>query len=413
MAHHSKLTTHYSKPRVLFLDQTGQLGGAELSLLDVAERFAGRGEELPGAGVVLFEDGPFRERLSERGVAVAVMPLSGAAGRASKRGGGWAGLTAAPGTLRQAWRVRRRAGAFDVMYANTQKAFVIAALALSRRPLVWHLRDMLDGEHFSEGNRRLAVNLANRRAAAVICNSQATAHAFAAAGGRQALCEVIPNGIGPAPFDEVDAATVQQTRRQLGLGGGPLIGVFGRLTEWKGQHVAIEALGLLQHEPAAHLILVGEAVFGEADRAYAARLREQVCAASLQDRVHFLGFRGDVPALMRACDGVVHSATSAEPFGRVVVEAMLSGTPVIASNAGGPAEIVSDGQTGRLVRPGDAGALAAVIDELLSDRAEAEAMASRAREHALREYALGPVLDRIEAVIERVMGGAVGGVSSS
>lgn len=101
----------------------------------------------------------------------------------------------------------------------------------------------------------------------------------------------------------------------------PLVGVFGRLADRKGQHVAIAAVGAIS---GAQLVVVGGALFGE--DAAEARLRSQVTRAGLEDRVRFLGFRNDVPALMGGVDIVVHRSIQPEPFGRVIVEAMRSAT---------------------------------------------------------------------------------------
>lgn len=89
------------------------------------------------------------------------------------------------------------AGRHDAIYANSQKAFVLASAAavLARRPLIWHVHNIVSAAHFGQGQRRLQVGLANRCAARVIVPSQAAAGAFMAAGGREGLVHVIPNGI--------------------------------------------------------------------------------------------------------------------------------------------------------------------------------------------------------------------------
>ena len=130
---------------------------------------------------------------------------------------------------------------------------------------------------------------------------------------------------------------------------GPLIGVFSRLAPWKGQHIVLQALAGL---PGVHGIFAGSALFGE--DAYAASLRVLASELGIADRVVFLGQRGDVPALMRAVDIVVHPSVDPEPFGRTLVEAMLARTPVIATDAGAASEILGGGEAGMLVPPGDA-----------------------------------------------------------
>jgi len=148
---------------------------------------------------------------------------------------------------------------------------------------------------------------------------------------------------------------------------------------------------------AAHLLLVGDALFGE--EAYAASLRAQAARLGLGDRVHFLGFRSDVPRLMRTVDIVAHTSSAPEPFGRVVVEGMLAQRPVIATGAGGVPEIVSAG-TGVLVPPGDATALAAAFTRLLSDPEFAAGVARKGREHATTHFTVEEMVDRKTSRIE-------------
>ncbi|MEM1211397.1 MAG: glycosyltransferase [Planctomycetota bacterium] len=380
--------------RVLCVDQTGKLGGAELSLLDLAVRWGGH------CGVVLFEDGVFRERLEAGGVPVEVMPLGGTVAGHKKEGGLLGQLRVGPAVLGLARRLAEKAKGFDVLYANTQKAFVVSAVAgwWAKRPVVWHLRDMLTAGHFSGANRRAAVGLANRLAAKVICNSQATRDAFVAAGGRTDKAVVVHNGIDAQPFEGLDAAAAG-VRTGLVAGDEFVVGVFGRLTPWKGQDVLIDAVQAMTGGPGKRVSawIVGEALFTDEDRAYADRLR-----ARAGPSVRFLGFRGDVPAVMRACDAVVHCSVEPEPFGRVIVEAMLAGRPVVASGAGGAAEIVKDGVTGMLVEPGDVSALAAALRRLRDESGLAARLAAAGRSEALELFSIDRVAAGVDAVLESV-----------
>lgn len=329
------------RSRILFLDHVGALGGAELALLDVARAYR------ETCTFMLFSDGPFRNRLTDVGVRVEVLE-GGKAMHSVRRETRWPGLRAASQVASLAWKVARRARDHDAIHANSQKAFVVACLAgaMARRPVIWDLNDMLLPEHFSRTNIRLDVMLANHMAVRVIANSRASADALVAHGGDEAKVRVVYNGLDPAPFDAVRQDEIDSARTELGLDGLPVVGVFGRLAEWKGQHIAIEAMA---HLPGVHLILVGDALFGE--QGYAERLKRQTASLGLQERVHFLGFRADIPRLMRMVRVVLHTSTSPEPFGRVIVEGMLARRPVIATRAGGVAEILTDGETGIMVSP--------------------------------------------------------------
>lgn len=331
-------------PKVLFVSQTGVMSGAEYVLANMTKGW-GR------ASAFLFEPGPLADVLSSQGLEVIVAP-PGARLKSIRRDGSL--LKALPLALRLfklIGAISSAARSADVVYANSQKAFMLSALAsfINRRPLIWHLHDILDARHFGAAQRRIQILLANSRARLVIVPSEAAAQAFKQAGGRAELVRVVPNGV------EMPEA-VAADRSALGLPAGPLIGVFSRLSPWKGQHVVIEAVAKV---PDIRCVIVGSALFGEDD--YAARLDAMVRDLGLADRVTFLGQRNDVPALMAAVDLVVHPSVDPEPFGLTLVEAMLADTPVVATDTGAATEILAGGEVGTLVAPGDPDALAVAL----------------------------------------------------
>ena len=377
-----------SVPRVLFLDQSGALGGAEMMLFDLVTAWPGDCE------VVVLEEGAFPERLRAAGVGVSVVPLG--AGAAGVRKGGSMGnaLRAVPAVWRCARGVASVAKGCDVIYANTAKALVVGMLAgrLAKRPVVFHLHDLVTASHFSPVSRLTLVNLSNR-AAAVVANSKASLAALRAAAGQPKRVAVVYNGFRAGDWTTSQAPAPARPPLQLGL--------FGRLTAWKGQHVAVEALTRLP-PGAATLHLVGDALYGEADQTYAERLRADVADAGLVEAVRFLGQRDDVAALMHACDVVVHTSTAPEPFGRVIVEGMLCGKPVIATRGGGVEEIVTDGVTGLLVEPGDAAGLASAVLRLRDDPALAARLAEAGRTMAAERFTVERMVAGVRDVVEDV-----------
>src|SRR4029077_15596252 len=270
---------------VVFLDQSGQLGGAELFLADLAQACA------RWSRVVLLEDGPFVEFLRDRGVFVETVALPDDAKRVSKSAGISAILQVAPQLLAHYREVRRRLEGANLIYCNTPKAIVLGGLVawLTRRNLVVHLHDLLTDEHFSPMNLKLLGFFA-RRAGLVIANSKATAETFTATGGKPSVVEVVYNGFEPSHFARPSKFSQEALRTKLGLPAGLMFGIFGRLTRWKGQHVALEALRSL---PGVHLAVVGEALFTDDDRAYSDELHRTASESGLQGRVHFLGFQSN------------------------------------------------------------------------------------------------------------------------
>lgn len=375
-------------PSVLFVDHTAALGGAELYLLDYVRHREGPHQ------VLLFEEGPFADRLASADVPTRCLSGASAVLSFSRASGLRAALKAIPGGMRLIYQVAQAACACDVVFANSQKAFLIAALAgtLTRTPVVWNLHDLLTADHFSSFNTRLVVAMANAFATTVVVNSEATRQSFVDVGGRQRLTRVVYNGLDAQVFEEARPANVREAQ---GIGDAPLVGVFSRLAPWKGQHVLLEALDML---PAVHALLVGEALFGD-EVTYAQRLRDEAGRRGLSDRVHFLGFRDDIPALVNAVDVVVHTSVAPEPFGRVIAEGLLAQKPVIATRAGGAQEIIREGKTGWLVPPGDADALARAVRHVLSDPEEARRRAHAGRREARERFSLGTMACALEAII--------------
>ena len=383
---------------VLFLDQTSKLGGAELCLFDIV---VGRGN--PSDQVFLFEEGPLADRFRAAGVGISVCQL-GDRGASVRKGSGWMRKAASlGGVVRLARRVARQSRGVDIIYANTAKALVIGAIAgkMARRPVVYHLHDILSADHFSWSNRKILQTAAKLGVALVIANSQASADSLIAAGFDPQRVVVIPNGIDPAPFDAAiaDSDRLRRALRQsLGLGEDePLLGLFGRLSPWKGQHIAIESLESL---PGVHLLLVGDALFGE--EAYVERLRRLAARPGVEGRVHFVGFRDDVAGVMQGVEVVIHASTSPEPFGRVIVEAMLASRPVVATRGGGASEIIDEGKNGLLCEPCSVKSLAEKVRLILAGGPQVEALVVRGGVSARERFAPGLILQQIETALMRL-----------
>lgn len=375
-------------PHILFLSHTGSLGGAELSMLDVAEHFRDT------ATFVLLERGPFLERLQERGVSTQIVPASQGFLDVRRDARLLDAIGAIPEALRLTIRVARAARDHDLIYATSQKALIVGALAglLVDRPVVWHLHDILSDDHFGALNRFVSAQISNLLVDRVFVNSTPTMRALDACGGVPEKAAVVHYGIDAAPFDRVDEEARDAIRHDLSLPDAPLVGVFSRLTEWKGQHVLIRALPTL---PDVHALLVGDSLFQNGTQ-YEETLRALARDLNVSDRVHFLGFRDDIPRLMKAVDIVLHTSTAPEPFGRVIVEGMLAQRPVVATRAGGAEEIVDHERTGLLVPPGDPSATAAAVQRLIEAPELARRLGREGYEQATSQFSVGEMTQKIE-----------------
>ena len=377
--------------KILFLDQSGKPGGAELCLIDIAKPY--RDSCLVG----LFADGSFRNLLEQQQIPVEVLTTQSIQVR--KESSLVQGLASLGQLVPLITKVVQTARKYELIYANTQKALVVGALAsfFSRRPLVYHLHDILSTEHFSSINRRLAITLANRFASLVIANSKATKAAFIAAGGHSDITEVVYNGFEPEKY-LAQESNPHQLRQQLGIDRQFVVGHFSRLSPWKGQHILLEALAYCPENVTA--ILVGDALFGEQD--YVEHLHHQVATLGLKKRVQFLGFRSDIVSLMSACDLIAHTSTAPEPFGRVIVEAMLCGRSVVAAEAGGAIELVETGKTGWLVTPENPRQLAEVITTCYQKPEYAATIAKESQIQASQRFDLTKINQQIEQLLSHL-----------
>jgi len=207
--------------------------------------------------------------------------------------------------------------------------------------------------------------------------------------------EVIPNAVDTAVFGP-DPRRREETRQALGVApNSPLLICVGRFTPEKGQPVLIQAVEKAQQcIPGLHLLLVG-------DGACRPEVERLVQGLGLADVVSFLGQRWDVPDLLRASDALVMPSFH-EGFGLVLVEALASGIPVVASRLGSTCDIVRQGETGLLVEPNDPYALASALCGLLRDPQTCEVMGRRGREDALARFSLALMVGRLESLYRSV-----------
>lgn len=379
--------------RVAFLSASGRIGGAERALLDLLASL--RAAE-PGwvLHLVVLADGPLAERAAELGVTVHLLPLPGRLARAGDAGGGSrAALLArllAAGPAGAGWlrRLRRllRGVAPGVVHTNGFKVHAAGALALPPGArLVWHVHDFT-------GTRPLMAGVLRRlspRASAAIAVSRAVGDDLRRVCGPGLPIHVVYNAVDLARF------TADGPRADLAaLAGMPpaprdtvTVGLVATMGLWKGHRVFIDAVSRLPADLPVRAYVVGGPIYATAgSEVDPADLRRLLVERGLTGRVGITGFVDRPADAMRALDVVVHASTRPEPFGLVIAEAMACGRAVVATAAGGAAEIVDDGVDALAVPPGDADALAAAIGRLVDDAELRARLGARGREKAERRF---------------------------
>jgi glycosyltransferase involved in cell wall biosynthesis len=267
-----------------------------------------------------------------------------------------------------------------------------------------HVHDCLPSSRAGHLTRRLIGG----SAAVVVANSQYTAANFTALGCRAGV-RVVHYSVDTDRFNPGDVSR-GEARFRLGLPDqAAVLGLVAQLTPWKGQDDAISLLSSLRSSrPDAHLLLAGSAQFTSGfsrydNLAYEQSLRSAVSRLGLEDSVHFLGRRDDLPQVLPALDLLILPSWE-EPFGIVLLEAMATQLPVVATSVGGPADIITDGQDGFLLAPRQPLLWAREIDSLLAQPQLLAAVGHRARLRAQAEFSRSRYLAGILASYSEALG---------
>jgi glycosyltransferase involved in cell wall biosynthesis len=349
---------------VAVLNPTAEMGGAEISLLEMTRRLDGS----PRVTLILPQEGPLSEAARGLGLGVQFLEWPADVLRIGERAQApRLGATLAAGA-RVPRLVRRLVGLLaevdaDGLVTNGIKAHLLGSMARKRAriPVIWYLRDGLEGRRFSPW---LLKAVAHR------CDGAVAVSKYVATEWSRVLPRRTPISL---IFDLLDLerfrpglAPPSDLRKNP---GEVWYGVIGALTPLKGQDLFLEAAAkVARRVPETRFLIVGGNWYAaESGLSFAQSLRSQAESLDLAGRVAFLGQRDDVPEILSLLDVLVQPNRGPEGLGRSVLEAMASGVPVIAVDRWGPAEIVADGQTGLLAPWLDVPALAECMERLGRD----------------------------------------------
>lgn len=385
--------------KVLYVNHTSAISGGERSLLDLL----GGLRDSTDARVACPSAGPLGEVVIAAGFPVDSIARTEGSLKLHPvhTPRALAALSAAAG---QTALHARREGV-DLLHANSIRAGLVAvpAARLLGIPAIVHVRDRLPRSAVADASLRLiAVG-----ARIVIANSRYTAEGIREATLRGEIV-VVHNPVDLSRFSRgrIDPRAV---RAGLGLGSDDFVlAVIGQITPWKGQRDAAEAVLRLAHRGSrARLLIVGEPKFVSSatrydNASYYAGLQRLITGERAHERVRLLGERSDVPAIISALDALLVPSWE-EPFGRVVVEAMALGVPVIATRVGGPAEIIRDRTDGILLEPRNPELWANAIAEL-EYSSELRTRLGNAAARRATDFSVDRHVTAIRGVYQRVAG---------
>ncbi len=379
-----------TRQRILYFSHTRQVSGAERVLL-LMLRMLDRSRFEAVAACPVEGDGNLDVLLQEAGVPVAGVPALKARFTSNPMmlARYVRSAVGAIGALRET--IRRAAP--DLVHANSVRAGLVATLATTgmRVKILWHVQDDLPRHAISAAIRRLAEG---SRRTSFVAVSEATAQVFAGSSVKLAkrvrvLHNAIDVGRFPRKTSPRDEAAMGSRRELRAEPEDVLFVAVGILHPRKGLLEMIDSFAPVAAADArVKLALVGAPIF-DYDHSYEAALKEKIRVLGLEQRVTLAGPRQDVGAVLRGADLLVLNPF-AEPFGLVILEAMASGTPVIATRVGGIPEIIEDQVSGFLVPSpsGGAGPLTEAMLGVLRDPGRMEAMAQRASAEVLPRFTL-------------------------
>lgn len=370
---------------VLYVHESAGIGGAENSLLQLVKGLD-RSRFTPL--FVLAEKGPFAEELSKLGIESCVLPMP-AVRRIS-------GVLPAMTALVMLCRQRQ----VRLLHSQSIRTHFYATIAarMVKAPVVWHQRNLLTREWVDPD--RLFSGLADM----IVCNSNAIARRFLRGARLPAHVRVVYSGVDMQQFSP--AVSGLAVRRGFGIPEqAKVIGIASRFHVDKGHETFLAAARQVADAlpgGEVYFLIAGGAVFKQ-DECRREQLQRRVDELGLAGRVIFTGVRSDMPQVYAAMDVVV-LASQAEPFGRVVLEAMASAKPVVATASGGTPEMLQPGTSGLLFAPGDARSLADQLLMLLRDPGLAARLGTQARQQAAERFSIETHCAAMQDMYLRLLG---------
>jgi len=350
--------------RIAGVDPERNFSGGEVQVMGLTLELRRAGHE---AELLCDPDGELWRRAKRAGITCLPLKIRNS-------------LDAAAGLRLRALLTRHH---YDVVHFHTARAHAMAPYASGRAGVLIVTRRM---DYVP--NRLFAPWLYNRAVDGVAAISEGVAQALVSAGVSRQRIAIIPSGVDCSHFAPPEETLRQQARAALGLLPQEIaVGTIGALVARKGHRVLIDAMAVMQVNEAKETASSSFHCFIGGDGPLQKELMQRIAERNLEGSVTLLGRVEDAATLLNALDVFVMPSLN-EGLGVAALEATATGLPVVASAVGGLAEVVDDGSTGMLVKPGDPAILANAIRQLAVDYLQRAAMGSEGRRRAVQNWSL-------------------------
>lgn len=380
--------------RVALYNHTSSVSGAEINLLVTASH-------LDKTHPILFApEGDLLQRARRQGIEAIALP------------GYSARLSTNPfllakgmlGMMRAGWRFASavKRNHIDLIHANSMRAGIMAALFgwYHHIPVVWHLHDIPPKGIIGQLIKAFAMMSTHSFIAIsrpVLYGMYHPSHAK--------RFHLVHNGTELKPTSEMDRYRLKKNIRQelQTPMDSSVMTIIGQITPWKRQEDAITALhALLEQGKDVYLWIVGEPKFRADNELYWNKLKQLAAELQLEDRIRFTGFRDHIEEVCCAADLLLLCSDN-EPFGRVIIEAMGQGTPVIATRGGGVPEIIEHGESGLMYKTADIEFLVQCIQTVLEDKRLWLKLSKNGQQRVREHFSIERAAARIELVYEQMI----------
>jgi glycosyltransferase involved in cell wall biosynthesis len=361
--------------KILYIINGNSISGAEVVLVRLINEL----REYIKPVVVCQNDGPLEGYLRESGLSVLASDIP----TFTKTLNPIKLISYIVKSLKLKSKLEKVISDIDIIHCNSLRAVlaIMPILIKLKIPCVWHNHDILRPTFLNQ----VLVRMASWKASRIICVSNAVKINTIKLGVSSKKINVIYNGLGN---NIIQNSSVQDRfRKKFNINENfKLVGMLGPITEWKGQHVLIEAAPLVIKQFKHVQFIIAGGVIAQRDLEYKKRITKLIKKHRLEKNVLLVGFQKDQFAVISDTDIIVHCSIREDPLPTVILEAMALEKPVVGSNVGGVPELIQDGVNGILIPPNSPEKLAKAILTLLRELKVATEMGRRGKKIAGQKF---------------------------